>query len=228
LGVVGAACNFFYVENQARDYRKIDFISLDAPLNQGDRFQESQFKRVGVPASAVGDLDKTAVKWEARESIVGLAAIKNYNQGEIILSQDTLTPPQRPLNEIIGTDERVIWLPIDARGFNPAQVNPGDEVSFKIPGYNVTTGAGGANSSGMRSQPDEVIGPFRILALGNRRGRREVQQASGVSAGAENTIAVSVKIQGTKLEPKGERITEILAQTGFRGVVVLLHPSSEK
>jgi hypothetical protein len=71
--------------------------------------------------------------------------------------------------------------------------------------------------------PTETIGPFRILALGNRLGTPEVLRASGQAAAQENVMAVAVKLIGRDLDEPGQKLSELLRITNFQQVQVLLH-----
>ena len=58
-------------------------------------------------------------------------------------------------------------------------------------------------------------------------GRAEYARAEGVRLGSENVVAIAAELRGLDLEPKAQRISQILEQTNFKGVQVLLHPASE-
>ena len=73
----------------------------------------------------------------------------------------------------------------------------------------------------------EIIGPFRVLSLGNRLGSSEVMQANHIPQVQENVMTISVQVVGDELEPKAKKLWEALRRTNFRGVGVLLHPRDE-
>lgn len=74
----------------------------------------------------------------------------------------------------------------------------------------------------------EIIGPFRVLSLGNRLGSLEVMQANHIPQVQENVMTISVQVVGDELEPKAKKLWEALCRTNFRGVGVLLHPRNER
>ncbi len=230
LGIVGAVCNWFYIAKQADNYARVGFVAV-APGTQiklGDRFTREDFVKIDIPQNQLGNLDITAVKWRDLDAVTGLAAIRSYNGSEILLQQDLKTPAKEDLNKMIGKNERVMWLPVDSRTFNPAHVNPGDLVSFKVSRFTGRSPTSASNTQPANSANDEIIGPFRILALGNRKGRREIQRAAGQPTGSENVVAISVEVRNSQLEPKAKRISEILQLTNFQGIQVLLHPASDE
>ena len=237
LGITGAVCNWLYLSNQARNYQSVSFVAVraDAGVNFGDRFKEDYFVRVDVPKSRVGNLERTAVKWEDRMAWLGIAATRSYGESgdEILLHQELKTPAKKDLNTMIGESERIMWLPVDSRTFNPSHVNPGDSISFRVPQYASSRPIPAKGSSGARpgstTVSAEIIGPFRILALGNRKGRRDVRKAAGLSSGAENTLAISVIVdKNGHLEARAQQLSQILQLTNFQGVQALLHPASEQ
>jgi hypothetical protein len=228
LASAGGACNWLYIQNQADRYKRIGFVKVDtSSIKVGDKFKEGHFARVDFPEEFLGNIETVAVKWIDLQTIVGQVATRDYSQNQLVLHEDLRTPPSRPLNEMIGPNEIVMWLPVDPRSFNPSHVNPGDMVSFRFPRgtqFPRQVGQNGANDEPIAH--DVVIGKFRILALGNRRGSTEVARAAGQRGGAENVIAISVETDGTDVETKAVQISELLAKTNFKGVQVLLHPAS--
>ncbi|RMG33708.1 MAG: hypothetical protein D6725_15300 [Planctomycetota bacterium] len=216
LGTVAAFANWMYLQQQAENYTRVAFVGIKpgVRIRIGERFRPEHLTKVEIPKNALGNLELIAVHWEEHPAIPAFTATREFTGGELLLQQDLRTPAAQDLNRMLGENEVAMFLPIDARFFNPRLVNPGDLVSFRIP----------------PAQPNakpEIIGPFRILALGNRKGRAEIQRAAGLPSGAENVIAISVKTTdgGTQLEPRAERIATILQATNFRGVQLLLHPA---
>ena len=167
-------------------------------------------------------MSELAYLWNDRNLVIGRKATRTMGgRGtELVLDKDLETPTTQDINEQIAENERVMWLPVDSRTFLPQHVDPGDQVSFRIPEL-----GSGPNSSRPTTGGGQIIGPFRILALGNRKGRRDVRQAAGLASGAENVIAVAVKVENPdgKLEPQAETLAGILAGNNFQGVQVLLH-----
>lgn len=234
LGIIGAVCNWFYISRQADNYERVSFVAISpgTQLKAGDRFKKEHFTKVDIPRNQVGNLDVTAVKWRDLAAVTHMFATRSYDGSEILLQQDLKTPARQDLNKLIGKDEMVMWLSVDSRTFNPMHVNPGDRVSFKVPRFAVKNsssinGSDGNGAEAANSGPDELIGPFLIVSLGDRRGRREIQKAAGKSVGAENVIGIAVKKRGNGLEPKAQRLSDILQLTNFRGIQLLLHPALE-
>src|SRR5262245_50850061 len=195
LSIVGAFCNWMYLANKGRDLEQIAFIGIaeDVRINVGDRFKEGQFVRISIPREAVlrGNLEKAAYLWDEIPTVVGMAATKSYASGEILLRQHLHTPPETDIKKLLAADEVVLWLPVDTRTFVPSLVNAGDNVSFVVPQMGRNGPAGADDGSGARPSAagTEIVGPFRILALGNRLGTQEVLRAYGVTPTQENVMA---------------------------------------
>jgi hypothetical protein len=140
------------------------------------------------------------------------------------------TPAQEDLASMLADDEVARWVPIDPRAVIPEQINPGDLVSFETPQPIAATRAPGAAEPG--SQPAaavgrEIIGPFRVLAVGARRERPNIQQARGRSTGPENTITIAVRMPDGKMESRAVKLFDSVRSAGSQGIYVLLHSSKD-
>jgi hypothetical protein len=134
-------------------------------------------------------------------------------------------------------EERALWIPVDTRTFVASLVNPGDLVSFYVsdtptPAAPPPDGTGTDETENAQppapvfapSSKADLIGPFRVLSIGNRLGSSDVLKASGVPQLQENVMTVSVTVQGDKLEPKAARLLQQLRLSGNRQAAVILHP----
>jgi len=234
LGLIGALCNWFYLDRLAGKEAKEQFIGIKAgvQLNSGDPIKEEHLISVGIPRSNLGNLDQVAPRWSVRGAVIGLVTARTFRGGEIVLHDDLATPGQRDLSEKLGPDEVAMWLPVDPRSFSSARVNPDDEVMFIAPrtGTDSPTPIAESTPVGVPSGSgtSEVIGPFRILEIGTRTGRPEIQKAAGLRSGNESSITVTAKLLNGRLEPKAERLTDIIRQTRSQGLQVLLLPKKKK
>lgn len=229
LGLAGAVCNWFYLERLAGKEARFSFIAIksDVQINIGDILRRDQLVRIDIPRSAVGNLDQVAPRWSDLEWIEGMPSTRNYRGGELVLQQDIRTPAVKDLNEKIGKSEVALWIPVDTRTFNSSRVNPDDEVSFVLPRVaSATPTPLGENDSPPPTVNSEIVGPFRILEIGNRTGRPEVQRASGARQSIDNSITVVAKLENGHLDAKTERITEYMRSTKSQGLQVILHPKN--
>ncbi|MBL8850818.1 MAG: hypothetical protein JNG89_14145, partial [Planctomycetaceae bacterium] len=187
-------------------------------LNIGDPFEEGDLEPVPIPRDRSGNLIERAPLWSARTAVLGYGANRVFHGGEILLNSDTEAPAVRNLAETLQDDEVARWVPIDTRAVVPEQINPGDLVSFDV-GAAGPTPAGSGGAAGSR-----LIGPFRVLALGNRREPTNVSQSARPRGGsAANTIAIVIKLQGDAYEPRATELFNALRSVGAQGVGVQLH-----
>src|ERR1700736_2621903 len=135
LGIIGAFCNWIYLAQKGKELDLVDFIIIDenAKVSAGDKFSEGHLTKLSIPGSSVGNLDKSAVRWEDLSTVIGQVATKSYSPGEILLRQQLKTPAEMDIKKLLARDERAVWIPVDTRTFVPALVNGGDQVSFIVP-----------------------------------------------------------------------------------------------
>ncbi len=230
LGFAGVICNFFYIARIGETKETVSFIAIKTGtrINPGDLFSEDQFMRVNIPKDNLGRLNNVAYRWSEIESIVGDRATIGYVGGELIFREDNKTLSRKSAAELLGENEDGKWIPVDPRTFVPDRVNPGDFVSFTLPSFGTDEGKIDSGTSPPRASSRKTVGPFRILALGGRHGRKEVQRASGTSSGSEYTLYVALQKTSGKLEAKAEELVELLRKAGYQPVEVTLHSSRMK
>lgn len=215
LAVAGAVCNWFYVSRKAADLEKVDFIYVKetARLRAGERFKEADLGKVRIPRRYVGELDKVAVKWEQRASVVGRIANRAFPRDELLLREDLATPPQKTLSQQLGPNEVAQPVLVNPTTFVAANYNPGEYVSFGPP----TTVRGTKNAK----QSVGEVGPFKILRIGSRGGSAEVQAARGVRESRSNIITIPLtKTDDGKYDEKSQRLLELLEYAGGQGLEV--------
>ncbi len=230
LGILGGLCNWFYISQQARDYQRVSFIGIDpvAQINPGDQFQEDHFQRVDIPSQNVGNLNQFGVLWKDRNTVLNMPSNRSYLGGELLLRQDLKTPAQRDLSQRLGENEGLRWVPVDQRAFVPQLLNPGDRVSFVVPQIGAQQRNSQQRVRGVVSGATQIIGPFEVLALGTRRGRREPLKSRGASSGKESVIGIRVHIEDGRLDTKSAQLFEILRLTNNPDVQVMLHSARLK
>jgi hypothetical protein len=235
LGVVGAAVNFIYLSNKAANFEKVAFLGIhrDASIKRGDTFREDHFASIEIPKMAVSaQLSESALKFSDKSTVVGMKATRDYAGGEMVLEEQLRTPPE----ELVLTEpnERVMWVPVDTRTFVPALVRPGDYVSFLVPKGHVVApsapapGENGEAENGPSAPPPlgdtELVGPFKVLSIGNRPGSADVFKAAGMPLQQENVLSIRVRAEGKQLDPLAKKLWDLLQAGGFRQAGVILHP----
>jgi len=255
LGLTGALCNWVYLNNKSKEVDVVHFVGIapSATISRGEPISESDVMPVPIPKNAVGNLNDFAVRYEAVQSVIGRNVCRTIAGGSLLWSVDVKTPPlQLVFGQTTGkgeSRERGMWIPVDTRTFVASLVMPGDLVSFIVPRAlpGVPTRAGpAAPASGAAAtadaaegdlkptpmpeaspgaRPSEIIGPFKILSLGNRLGSPDVLRAARIPQTHENVLTISVTVDDSqRLEPKAQRLWDLLLATNFQQVGILLHP----
>ena len=234
LGIAGAAFNWFYLSG-GKSGDEVEYyvgISPDATVERGESLGESDLVKVPIPRSNIGNLDDFAVKYSDRATVVAERVWRTLTPGSLLLVQDLKTPAKELK---FGGNERVVWIPVDTRTFVPSLVKPGDQVSFLVS----PSRAGSPTPAGLGdfgapepvragSGPIDTIGPFTILALGNRLGSADVHRAAKLPQLQENVMAIKVSTDGGgNLSTDAAKLMTILNETSFRPVGIMLHPRGD-
>ena len=228
LGLAGAVCNWLYLQRASNTLDRVSFIALkpDVQLNIGDAIQEDQLLKIDLPGTAAGNLSTVAPQWSAKAAVIGQRANRIFLGGEIILEMDLAAPAQQQLAKTLQANEVAFWVPIDPRSVVAEQINPGDLVSFEVPAAilpaGVEPGATGGPPPTSGAAP-EVLGPFRVLAIGSRREPINVQQAFRGRQGTETTLTIVAELQQGQLDPLTARLSAALGTRNRQGLIVLLH-----
>jgi Flp pilus assembly protein CpaB len=231
LGIVGAICNWLYLQQLAAEQETVSLIAVKkgVQLNVGDPFEESDLEPVPIPRDRAGNLVERAPLWDARSAVIGYGANRVFHGGEILLNADTEAPAVRDLAETLQDDEVARWVPIDTRAVVTEQINPGDMVSFDVGSSGPTPAAEPGTTPTEPGRGSRIIGPFRVLALGSRREPVNVAQSTRSRPGsATNTIAIVVKLRNGQYDPLAAELFAALRAVGTQGVGVQLHSTRTK
>lgn len=226
LAFVGGLCNWFYMAQKSRELDLVQFVGVaEGGIRQGDIIQASQLTPIPIPLRYAQRIKAAAPTFGDISTVVGLPAYRDFLGGEIILTQDLQTPPNNDLKRDLGPDEVAIWVNVDSRGFVPQFFQGGDEVSFIVPAAGSRPGSPVSQPGQRLDQPTETIGPFYILALGNRRGTAERARAAGSSSMAsESVIAIRVKkVSETQLDAKAQELLSRLQLSGNQALGLVMH-----
>ena len=255
LGFVGAVFNFMYLNTLSQEVARIEFVGVKhgRTIEKGEPVSVDDLEIVPVPKSAAGNLAQFAVLADAKAGVIGRNVCRTVQGGSLLMSDDLKTPPlELNFSQTAGPNEksreRAMWIPFDTRSFVPALINPGAEISLLLPKIAAggraalpTPAAPPAGDPAAEGQPTptpvvapssietEIVGPFRVLSVGNRLGTVEVMKASKLMQSNESllTISVTVDAQGN-LEPKAQRLWDLLRASNYQGAGVMLHPPARK
>ena len=246
LGIAAALLNWAYLNSAAREVEKVDFIGVKpgVTIGRGERLAEGHFVPVPIPKNNIGNLDGYAIRYSNLSTVTANRnAARTLTGGTLLLEHDLRTPPQelrlkktldpKDLEKMglpfdANAEELAMFVPVDTRTFVPSLVKPGDLVSFWTVDAPTRAGDPGATPGGI-----PMIGPFRVLAVGNRLSSAEVMKAAQIPQTQENVMTISIGYVREGAGKKGRldgRTTELLGYlraTNYRGMGVTLHPREE-
>lgn len=229
LGVLAAGLNWFYLDRKSREFQQVGFVLVapDTQIHVGETFTAAHFIEVPVPEVAARRLEAVAVLWKDLDTVVGMNAAREFSGEDLLLRKDLETPPAELE---LAADERAMWIPVDQKTFIAALVVPGDEVDFLLPSPRSAPPAAAAEDGPTPSLAPpaggrtDIVGPFKVLSIGNRLGKTNVLNASRVPQLQENVITVGVKMSGNTLDDKAQRLLDAMQATNYREVGLLLRP----
>jgi len=256
LGITGALLNFIYLANKSGNLEAVAFIGIgdNVRVARGTTILGDHLVRVDVPGKLAGNLEKFAVKYSEVSTVVGQRALRTLEGGSLLFRDDLRTPPAEldfSENLLDGVEEVARGIPIDSRSIVPSLIEPGNLVSFlapRVPAESPAVAAPlspggaepgkpellrpipgpGAAGAGSGSEEFEPVGPFRVLSVGSRVGRRDVFQAAGLATAQENVLVIALQLKNKKLLDPGPRLERLLQSANVRPLSVLLHAPATK
>ncbi len=233
LGVLAMSLNWLYLNEKSKDSQGMQFIAVrdGKTIEIGDVIQKTDLMPITIPKGNAKYLIESAISYENIGSAVNVRAIRQMNAGDIVLRQDYRTPAA---NLNLGAGKGLLWIDVDSRTFVPSLLNPGDEILFLV--SNVARPAplseddeelrASADATPVKADFDErmeSIGPFTIVALGNRLGRRNVMQANRVPQVQERSIAIKINVTAKKMDdPQATKLLDRINRSKRGGVNVVL------
>lgn len=228
LGIAGALCNWSYLASRVNQEQTVGFVGIKQgkTINRGEIFRDEDLVEIKIPLRWVGDLKEVAVLADAggRETVPGQRAWRTMTGERILLREDLTTPPEESRELNLEEGETAMWVPVDTRTFVPSLLKPGDRVTFKVAKPSGPTPAGRGAAPG----PFEDIGPFTILALGNRLGRADLMRSAKMPLYQENVLMIRVSSHVPDEKKNADHLLELLQATNFRMVGVVLHSRKDE
>lgn len=231
LGLLAAGLNWFYLDRKSREFEKVSFVSIapETLIHPGETFTRSHFAEMPAPEAAAQRLERVAVLWKDLDTVIGMNAVREFSGDELLLRTDLETPPAELQ---LAENERALWIPVDQKSFVASLVVPGDEVDFLLPRRPILASpgpAGGTQTPTIAATPAtgghaQIVGPFKVLSIGNRLGKTNVLNAARLPQLQENIITVRIKMNGAFLDEDAERLLEALQAANYREVGLLLRP----
>jgi len=252
LGIAGAAINFYYLNSEAQKKDMVAFIGIKKGVlvGRGDLLKEEYLAKVEIPANHVGNLRDYAYLWEQRIGVKDMPVwrtldSKTEGEGALLLLRSDFRTPPKELELGKGEVAACILVP---RNFVTAHVNPGAKISFRVatlappgptpapkPSVATATGATVSGAADIQPKPEEsenaplgagpseVIGPFVVVAIGNRLGSPEVMKAGKIAPVQENVLMIRVSKNVAGEEEKYEKLMTCIHRSGANSYDILLH-----
>lgn len=252
LGIAAALFNFFYLSMRSQDVERVYFVGIARDVGPGERLSEAVLEPegVGIPERWIGNLDKFAIRDKDRSTVLDQPVWRMLQAGSLLLRDDLKTPPQEVE---LAEDERIWPIPVDAKTLVPSLMAPGAQVWFMAPTVVLdyptrasiesfvdgpsdnpgeeSDGVDPPESSESPTPPvkpytsTDIIGPFTVVALGNRLGSAQVMRAARVRQVQENVLQIRIKVQADgSLEPRAQALRELLDRTQSRPLRLFWHP----
>ena len=212
LGLVGFAFNMYYL-NSSRDFEHDIFIGVrkNASVERGTPLQRNHFEKISIPREFVGNLNEFALPWTDLDAVVGRKSIRNYERGGLLLRNDFRTAPDEL--QLVG-GETAVSVPIDTRTTMTSQIIPGDtRVSFYVDSRGIPSG--GVDS--------KWIGPFDVMAVGQRMSSTDVYNSRGGRGGGENMLTLKATDIKGKSNGSMTFLLNHLAGTNFKPLRLKIH-----
>lgn len=230
LGLAAALLNWLYLNKKSEEAEKVAFLGIapGAVIRRGEVFKEEHFAQVEIPASSARNMKNYVELYSALDTVKNTRATRTYTGGDLVHLEDLKTPAA----EIdLRKDEQAIFVTVDTRSFVPSLVTPGDYVSFVVTNAPSVPVAPRSDDSDPAAETapvaplkqSKVIGPFRVLSIGNRLGGNDVFSAAGRSPQQENVMTVAANAPGGVLEPKAVTLFELMQTGGIRSAGVVWH-----
>jgi hypothetical protein len=217
LGVVGFGFNMYYL-NTSRNFEHDAFIGVNknASVKRGTPLAKSHLEMITIPKEFVGNLKEYALPWTDLDAIMGRTSIRDYQRGDLLLRNDFRTAPDEL--RLVG-GETAISVPIDTRTTITSQIIPGDtRVSFYL--------AEVANKPG--TVDPGWLGPFDVLAVGNRMGSTDVDNGRRNRGGSENMLTLKATNAKGKQNNQMSVLLNHLAGSNFKPLRLKIHAPASR
>lgn len=159
LGIAAVIFNYAYLTMKSQDFAKEEFIRLTREVAAGKRLSKEDLEAVAIPKGHVGNLKEVAVLWDKRTTVYDPPVWRRLEAGSLLLYDD-LRSPAEVMD--LGENEAAIGIPVDARSYPMALVEPGDQVSFVVPKWRINVAVptpAAAQDTGGDGQDPGGMGP---------------------------------------------------------------------
>ncbi len=225
FGVLGAVVNMVYLW-KGRDIETVSFVGIkeETEVESGKIIRADHLAPVRIPRESVGNLVDYAYLYSDAGTVVGQKSSRSFEGGELVLRDDLRTPPAH-LN--LKANEAVVWVIVNSSTVVASQIIPEvTPVSFFLP---QSRGATATEFSQATIAGWELVGPFEVLAVGNRLGSTDVMEASRIPPQDRNKLALRVTFdENGQMTSKMQDLVRYVQQSNFAPLNLMLHPAASK
>jgi hypothetical protein len=227
LGVIAAIVNWMTVTAKIRPET---FVAVKHDVAYGETLGAADLVKIELSGN-LGSLRQAAVGWEHRACMYGRRAPRELVAGDVVLWRD-LNDTDTP-----GVGEDMVSIPLSHVAVVPRLILVGQKVGFwvAVPAEEDPVRSSGKTGSGHPADDavdgkGEYLGPFRVLAVGERASRGTEAASSGkCSEDRVLTIAVRLDPKTRQLDHRTARlVAAVNAQGKGRIMAILLHNSEHE
>lgn len=218
LGIIAAVVNWVAVSARLQPEA---FVAVNANLAAGDPVRPDNLVQIELSGD-LGSLRQAAIPWEHRAAVYHRSIPRDLIAGDIVLWRDA----SALLDEMPKDGEDKLTIPLSDIPFVPRFILVGQEVGFWI------AGSEDDDLTPLEAEPGqederkgEYVGPFRVLAVGERASPGE--PGTDDARGRVNqvlTIAVKLDPQTRQLDEKTQHLLTLLNERRQQRIMaILLH-----
>lgn len=221
LGLIAVFINTTVMNSKLRPK---ELIVVRKNMKTGDIFTPADIESREFSGD-VASLVRAAIPWSERAVLFGREVPRDLIAGDLVLSRDA-TPPALELKPNAGEAS----LPVSLEGVAsvPRLLLVGEEIGFIIdkrrlggaqtgPLGNVIQSAGQQLSMTQAAVEPDYVGPFRVLGVGQRLTRTDVESDTG-GAIEQRIITIAIKLgPDNDIDPEAEKLIKAINSPSGRG-----------
>ena len=208
LAFVAGAMNYAVL---SRTTAMQSYIQVNGDLKPGDAFKLPLLKQVKVAAKV-----PNAIPWEERNVLATLRAPRAMETGDWIMHSDVV--PHDDAGIQLEKDEVALNVSLQGVVIEPKLLKIGQPIGFVIRKAEDT--AETTNSKSTKPSEYQIVGPFRLVTLGDI-AVHEVESQDEDQSRPPKTISVAVPgADGNKLNVDSQLLAQAIEQTRITAIVL--------
>lgn len=216
LGMLAAAMNWAATTSKLAPYA---CVRLASDVEFGEPLRQDMFERVEISGDLL-NLPDTFVPWRERSLLYGYPSPRSFTKGDLVLLRDA-----EPQKNVLPTQPGELPMSISLGSMTvvPEFIQVGQQVSFFV-GKEPSRSAETAVSQETRAVARQ-IGPFRVLAVGNRTTQLGQDRPRD---GQTLTIAARMVEDDVLDEQSDQLLASLKGFEGMQVMGVILHTTTHR